>query len=138
MRSHRFLLLGLFLVLPTLAHAGNPHFIGTPTFTVNNNRLTACGTIAGLGNGDVTIQLTASGTLQCINRGGSPPPGQRFTASGTVSNLNPKNGSLDFCVTTTAIQNPCPDQMKFTATFTNTTLNVIQNGTTVLTASYQP
>jgi len=135
MRLHRTLLLGLFLLAPTLALAANPHFSGTPTITAENNTLTACGSINGLGNADVTIELSAIATVQCINRGGTPPPGQKVTVQGSVSGLNPKNGNLDFCVSTARISNPCPDGMRFTATFSNVTLRVIQNGRTVLTYS---
>ena len=53
MRATRSLPLGLALLLSTVAHAANPHYLSEPTFSVSNNQLTACGTIAGLGNEDV-------------------------------------------------------------------------------------
>src|SRR5512132_1350827 len=94
----RFMVLAL--ILATVALAANVHFTSGPDFSSSNGALRACGTIAGLGNQDVTIRLSATATTQCVNKGGNPPPGQRTTVTGSVSNLEPKNGSLSFCVTT--------------------------------------
>ena len=56
--------LGLFA---SLALAASVHFKGEQTFTDNGLTLTAAGELAGLGNGDVVIKLSAvgsSGNLQ--------------------------------------------------------------------------
>jgi hypothetical protein len=69
------------LVLGTsTALAANAHFKhGSPVFTDNGVTLTASGALAGLGNGDVVITVTATGqpTASCTNRAGATqPPGQ--------------------------------------------------------------
>jgi len=138
MRDPRCLLLALLLSLPTAAFAANPHFQSGPTFTISNNQITACGSIVGLGNQDVTITLTATADVQCINKGGNPPPGQRTTASGTATHLRPDNGHLDFCVTTDRINSGCPKPMSFTVTFSDVKLTVSQGGQVVLSGQYQP
>ena len=138
MRNPRALLLGLALLLPLPAAAANPHFIDGPTFTVKQGSLQACGTIAGLGNQDVTVTLTADANVQCVNSGGNPPPGQKQSVSGTASNLHPENGRLSFCVTTAPVKNPCPDHMKYTVTFSNARIAVYQGGQQVLSHTYTP
>ena len=60
------------------ALAANPHFLRGPTFTDNGTTVTTTGTIAGLGNQDVTVQVLASGTgtVTCTNPAGKVAPGQ--------------------------------------------------------------
>jgi hypothetical protein len=128
----------LALVLATAALAASVHFTTGPTFSSSGGALKACGTIAGLGNQDVTVRLTATANTQCVNKGGNPPPGQRTTVSGTVSNLEPKNGSLSFCVTTNRPPNPCPDGMRPVTTFSNAQLTIYQGGKVVYQQSYNP
>ena len=133
--------LGALIALVALvgvASAANPHFIGSPTFTNNGSSLTASGSIAGLGNKDVTIVLSATGTTTCTNQGGNVPPGQTQTVTGTVSGLHPENGRLNFSVTTGSVSNPCPDHMAATTTFTSATLSVFQGGKLVLQQTFTP
>jgi|SRR6185369_1005284 len=137
MRTPRGWLLALGLLVPLAAYAANPHFQSGPTFTVSNDRLQTCGSLAGLGNQDVTIQVDATVDVQCVNRGGNPPPGQRETTSGTVTRLRPENGHLDFCVTTDTPASPCPKSMKIQTTFVNATITVSQGGQVVFRQSYQ-
>ena len=130
----RMLVIAL-LVVPATVLAANPHFISGPTSSTDNNRLTVCGSIAGLGNQNVTITLSATADITCINRGGNPPPGLRQNVSGTVSNLRVENGRVTFCVSTDRIENPCPSPMRFTASFSNAQIIVSQGGRVVLRQS---
>jgi len=136
MRTPRACLLALALLVPVAAYAANPHFQSGPTFTVSSDRLQTCGSLAGLGNQDVTVKVEAAADVQCVNKGGNPPPGQRETTSGTVSQLHPENGHLDFCVTTDALASPCPKSMKIQATFRSATITVSQGGQVFFTHTY--
>ena len=138
------------------ALAANPHFIGEPTFTDLGTVLQAQGSIAGLGNQDVTIVLEAEGiaSVTCTNKGGTQAPGQQksIDVSGTVSNLRPENGRVNFTVTTgdpnlssgsgNTKSDGCPNgnwTSEITdVTFTSATLTVIQGGRTVLTETFIP
>ena len=81
-----------------------------PTFVDGGLYLQAVGSLAGLGNGDVVIGITAEGQVfaTCTNPGGSTqPPGQNpapITVTGTVAipEVDIKNGTLRFDVRTTA------------------------------------
>jgi hypothetical protein len=139
------------LVTASVTLAANAHFIGGPTFTDNGTTLTTCATIAGLGNEDVTVTVSATGlaTGTCTSPGGNEAPGQnpiRVTLTGTVTNLHPENGRVDFCVTTGAPPNPparqlgCPNN-NWTATITDVqfqraTITATQGGQVVLNQTF--
>jgi hypothetical protein len=127
-------LIGLMTVA---ALAANPHFLEGPTFRITGKgALEVTGTIAGVGNQDLTIVLTATGQRTCTNRGGNQPPGQDQTVSGSVSNLQPKNGRVTFDVTTSPVPNTCPDNMASFVTFSTATLTVIQDNQTVFEQTF--
>lgn len=118
--------------------AANPHFLrGGPSFTDVGTQLRVTGTIAGLGNQDIEVVLTATGTttVTCTNPGGNVAPGQTKTATveGDATDIEVKNGKATFSVTTdepTPDPSSCPNA-KWTptitdVTFSSATLTVIQ------------
>jgi hypothetical protein len=98
----------------TAALGASVHFKGTPTFTGDNTlTLTSTGSLAGLGNGDIVVTLTASGTptVTCTSPGGNEAPGQNpgeVTVSGVqfIPSAETKNGNVAFRVSTSAPADP--------------------------------
>lgn len=155
MRKWLTICVGVFAAasLVTTAVAANVHFKKGPTFTDNGVTLTASGALAGLGNEDVTITLTATGVgtkITCTNKGGNQAPGQnkpKVTTVGQTSipQTKIKNGNVSFTVTT---QSPttsakaagCPNN-NWTATiedvdFSTATIKVTQGGEVVLEKTF--
>jgi hypothetical protein len=143
----------LFLAT-TVVLAASPHFVVGPTFALNaNNTVTSTGSIAGLGNANIDVVLTAILDVQvlCRNHGGNIAPGQiqRTTATGRQNAIHPENGRANFSVTTaapvlvgTAKQLGCPNDGWTTSIGTiaviSATLQVYQGGVVVLSASFTP
>jgi len=101
------------LALTGVASAASPHYKGGPTAGPNiqdvGAALAASGSVSGLGNGDLTITLTATvyqpeTAGKCTNPGGQEKvPGQNpATVSGalTIPGSEIKNGTLSFSVQT--------------------------------------
>jgi hypothetical protein len=149
--------LGMVLVTAAPALAGNVHLKGgrnaEPTFTDHGLVLEAAGALAGLGNGDVVVSLTAQAdvTSTCTNNGGNAAPGQNpapltVTGAQEIPAEELKNGNTPFDVFTVspdpiiAGAPDCPNP-NWTETiddlaFTSATITVEQPvGTTVLTVS---
>ena len=91
--------------LATPAFAGSPHFVGTPTASIDGNTVTVAGKEAGLGNEEqIHVEVTAD--AQCVNRGGNDPQAgnkQSFAASG---DFPVQNGKANFSVTVVATFQP--------------------------------
>jgi hypothetical protein len=124
-----------------------------PNFVDQGLTLNSAGSLAGLGNEDVLITLsaTAAATSTCTNQGGNQAPGQNpaeVTVSGSQSipAEEIKNGNTPFNVTTVAPVTPipgapgCPNpnwrQDITDLSFTTATITVEQPaGTVVLTVT---
>ena len=133
------LITALALVLvPTAAQAA-VNFRSGPTATDLGTQLRVTGNVSGLGMGDLTAVVDATGiaTVECTNPGGNVAPGLDTTVSvtGSQQDIQVKNGRATFNVVTAAPtvgSEACPNP-RFTATvtdveFTDATLTLIQGG----------
>lgn len=138
--------LGLFAA-PAFAAV---NFRSGPTFTDEGTTLNVRGDVSGLGNEDLTVQLTAEGTASvvCVNPGGNRAPGQdtSVVTSGSQEDIEVKNGRARFNFSTDEPADPnpaevCPnrswDAQITDVDFTSATLTLIQGGEVVFQQTYQ-
>ena len=150
-------MVGFVLAATITAFGASVHLKGganaEPNFVDRGLTLNAAASLAGLGNDDVLVTLTATAaaTSTCTNQGGNQAPGQNpaeVTVSGSQSipATEIKNGNTSFNVTTVAPVTPiagapgCPNpnwrQDITDLSFTTATITVEQPaGTLVLTVS---
>src|SRR5262252_3018886 len=150
-------LCGVLMLASNSAFANSVHLKGgahaEPSFTDHGLSLEASGALAGLGNGDVLVTLTAQADVisTCTNQGGNQAPGQNpapITVSGSeaIPASEIKNGTTPFDVVTippVAVIPGAPDCPNPNWTeaiedlaFTSATITVEQPpGTTVLTVT---
>jgi hypothetical protein len=111
------------------AWAGSPHFVGTPTYTISGNTVTVSAKEAGLGDED-QINVTLSGTAECINGGSKHPSASNKTGFATSITAPVQNGQATYTVTGTATFSPaCSPPM--TLVFTSLVLTDTTNSLTV-------
>ncbi len=119
--------LGLAMVLVAQpAFAGSPHFVGTPTYSVSGNTATANAKEAGLGG--ESIDVTLSGTAECINAGSHHPKAANKTGFSSTETVPVHNGQATYTITATATFSPdCspPMQVVFTSLVLEDTTNGI-------------
>jgi hypothetical protein len=99
-------LLALGIATPATL-AANPHFVVGPEITLNpDNTVTATGSVAGLGNQNIDIILTAELSVEvlCRNPGGNIAPGQtqQTTVTGEAADVKVENGRATFSISTEA------------------------------------
>ena len=89
-------LVAMLSVAVAVAWAGSPHFVGSPTVTVNSdNSLMVSGKEAGLGD-ESQVHITVTAVAGCIN-GGSKHPKAANKASTTASFNEPvQNGKANY------------------------------------------
>jgi hypothetical protein len=113
------------LALAVPAQASSPHFVGTPTATRDGDTLTVSFKLAGLGNEDQTITLTAD--VACVNPGSNEPKAENkgdVIATGTFS---PKNGNVVGSLSGTGTTDPsCSPPMRLR--YANTTITDVTAG----------
>src|SRR3954468_1700816 len=107
----------LMLFTAVDASAASPHFKhgGEPTCTIagsgSSQTVTCHASLAGLGNGDLKINVTVSGfaVYQCQNQGGNIAPGQNKVLEGPVTEPTVipanqiKNGTVTFTTKPTTL-----------------------------------
>ncbi len=147
--------LGTALFVAPTATAQGEHFTkrGVPVCTDIGTQLRCTGELAGLGNEDLEIVLSADALVQanCVNPGGNESPGQNKVLRQVsapplvIPGSAIKNGRARFTVTTNPVQAPtareagCPNPNWSTrvvaVTFSNVVLRISQGGELLFTCT---
>jgi hypothetical protein len=129
MRFSRFIAASAALMVAggfsaSAALAANPHFQGTPDYSIAEGAVTATGSIVGAGNQDgATIVLTAEAEVGCLNKPGKAPKGHRRSVSSEPQTFpSDANGRINFSVTTGQVDVKCPGKMTPFVHFLSATL----------------
>jgi hypothetical protein len=108
------------------AFAGSPHFVGSPTYSTSGSTATVSAKEAGLGG--ESIDVTLSGTAQCINPGSHHPKAANKSGFSSTETVPVHNGQATYTITATATFSPdCtpPMEVVFTSlVLTDTTNNL--------------
>jgi hypothetical protein len=133
----------------TPVDAARVHLKGDITFEDLGTNIETCLSLAGLGNKDITIIVTATGTASVtyINPGGNVPAGHNkypvtAVALETVPSRQMKNGTVSVCLTSADIAvapapNPNWSVELDDIEFDTATVTVIQRGRVVLKKTVQ-
>jgi hypothetical protein len=139
----------LSIAMAASALAARVHLKGDPTFTDTGENIQAVVSLAGLGNKDVTVMLTATGNAHVTyyNPGGNVPLGQnKYPVSTvtwiTVPSKQIKNGTVSVTLTTPEVELADPPNPNWTVDlddveFETATITVIQGGKVVLNQTIQ-
>lgn len=154
------LALALLAVSVTAAFGSSAHFKhgGSPVCTVTNSgassSTTCTASLTGLGNGDLVIDTTVSGSAvyQCQNGGGNIAPGQNrvlvgpVTSPTTIPGNQIKNGNVTFTTNPAVLTAPstvsgaeagCPNSnwtgVNPVLTTTSISMTISQGGTLLFT-----
>jgi hypothetical protein len=152
----------LMVLTAVSASAANAHFKkgGEPTCTITgsgSSQTVVCrASLTGLGNGDVTVNVTVSGfaVYQCQNNGGNLSPGQNKVLEGpqtvptTIPSASVKNGNVTFTTnpntltaapTVSGAVAGCPGSnwtgVNPTLAITQITMTIAQGGVTLFTCA---
>jgi hypothetical protein len=138
-----------FLVFTAIGFAEKVHIPGNQIeFTDIGTQLETDLKVSGLGNADVTIQITALGVADTtvVNPAGNPAPGQQIgvVSSGTetIPSDQIKNGTVELVLVTEEpeidfdLPNPQWTGILDDVTFDEVTVTVIQNGKVVFQKTY--
>jgi len=122
------------LTVVGVAIAGNAHFVGTPTLTIDGNSITVEGKVAGLGN-IPQINVVVSADAQCVNPGTKKPKASNKQSIGAEGDFPVQNGKANFSLTATATFQPdCTPPMSLE--FSNITVTVTAADGTFLQHSF--
>lgn len=107
------------------------HFVGDPYCELGDESLTCVGTVAGLGNRAVTVNIDVETTCTNTGQGNGNHHQPGGLAHGSTGPIDPENGRIDFDVT---VSSNCPDTM--TVGFESPAyLTILQGSQEVFTAT---